>query len=686
MAADDDIVLKIVIKGQDPSEITRLANETAGRLADESAKHIGKMTDLHKKAAQDQENATKEATDSEIKDAQRLQEAIKKVEAQRNASMDAMLNRMKNVTIIAQGLIQAFEGQVRSFISLGNEIDKVVNVYGSLKGGIDEIREASKGEIADIDIISAKNRAFALDLHLTDTQFGIVAAAADRFADSIGGTSTKEKFDTLIQGLTTGRAKTLLAGGVMEDTTKVVEDYAKAHHTVSEALTEEAKKIAVAEDALRSMDKKLIESGVEVDNFAHEWERTSAVMQNTWDHILLGLGQFLIGIEQGFEKIPAYLKIGVAKIKDQIMGGTQHYEEQARAELGRQLEQYERDQDTIVEKARARQKSADAYTIPMRGPNIDAKKAAKLSAAALSQEYYPNYNRAVDENGDELPTTRAGQYDKDQALLDIIGATDYQHRMGGMDSGDMDAEYQKVANRTGHSPFDQSMGFNADKLAEQMAKVQPRIDQLKKEAGDRGIFGILMFGPDGPDQLYSEMDEFQKTQSDMADMLTETAHKMAEAGAASLAAWTANTQGAKKSFRDVTNELATALSTEAYLKGLEAVAKAIGFAASEDYVGAEKSLAEAAAWGALGAAAGLGARAIGHSSAASTSTGTSTKTGSAGGYGGYTKSSTSGSGNNAPLTINLSVFPGGEAEAGRQINKALDAYYSQTGKGARAAA
>ena len=63
MATDDDIVLKIVIKGQDPGEIARLAQETTGRLAEESAKHIGKLTQLHKQAAQDQEDAAKRSAD-----------------------------------------------------------------------------------------------------------------------------------------------------------------------------------------------------------------------------------------------------------------------------------------------------------------------------------------------------------------------------------------------------------------------------------------------------------------------------------------------------------------------------------------------------------------------------------------------------------------------------------------------
>ncbi len=668
--ADDDIVLKLVIKGQDPSEITRLANETAGRLADESAKHIGKMTDLHKKAAQDRENTTKETADSEIK-------AILRVEAQHKSSMDATLERMKNVTIIAQGLVSAFKAQANAAFQLGEDIDRLTNVYGSLKGSIDEMRTATAGEVSDYDLITTKNRAMLMDLKLTDQQFGIVAKAADNFADTLG-TNTKEALDQLIEGLATGRTKTLEHAGAIKDVDAVYEAFAKKLGTTADKLTDNAKRTAVIEEALRNLDKKNKESGEIVDNFSHRWEVMSASIKNLADSFKLNLGEAIMYVVHGLGQTADLLDLMKARFKD--IGGSGNFDKAARDIAMR--DEDKKNRDALFEHYINRTGTPDdVYKYNGGGAGL----IKKPKAPGLGQIYYPDYNRPLDENGDEYQRTRAGQYEKDQALLDIIGSTDYQHRMGGMDSGDMDAAYQKAANRTGHSPFDQSMGFNADKLAEQMAKVQPRIDQLKKEAGERGIFGMLMFGPDGPDQLYSEMDEFQKVQSDMADMLTETAHKMAEAGAASLAAWTANASGAKKSMRDVTNELAIALSTEAYLKGLEAVAKAIGFAVDQDYASAEQSLAEAAAWGALGVAAGLGARAIGHSVPSSTGTGTSTKTGSAGGYGGYTKSSTS-SGNNSPLTINLSVFPGGEAEAGRQINKALDAYYSQTGKGARAAA
>ncbi len=697
MPGNDDVVLKLIIKGQDPAEIQRLAAETSGRLASESAQHIKRLTDLHKAAAEEQSAAMKKAIDSEIKESQKLLDAIQKIERQREimanratASWDRMLERLENITVVARGVFDVIQAGAQRFVNLGNEIDRVTNVYGSLKGSIDEIREASKGEISDIDIISAKNRAFAKDLMLTDEQFGIVAAAADRFADSIGGASTKEKFDNLIDGLATGRLKALASAGVMVDAEKVVAAYAKAHGTVAEALTDEAKKIAVAEAALKAMDKKLIESGKELDNFAHQWESTSALIQNTWDHLLLGLGEFILGAWKGLTiDLPNAVKIGFAKLKDQIPGVDAHFEDQARAAYGKQLEEYDRQQDAIIAKAKARQGNANAYHIASQGPTVDSKKAAAYASKQLGEMYFPDYNRALDSEGNEIPGGHAGQYERDQRLLEIIAQTD-QRRVGGADSDEMSATYQRVADRTGHSQSDVTMGFDADKFEAQMTKVQGRIDQLKKENGERGILGMLIFGVDGPDQLYAEMDAFQQAQSDMAVMISNTAQQMAAAVGQSMANWIADTQGAKKSLRDVTNEMLVQLSAQAFTKGLMELAEAAASAATYNFDAAGKHLIAAAAFGAVGAAAGVGARAIGHSStAAPSSTSRPTSRASGGGYGygsGSSGSSGRSSGDAPPLTVNLTVFPGGEAEAGRQLNKALAAYYNQTGKGLPAAA
>ncbi len=91
----------------------------------------------------------------------------------------------------------------------------------------------------------------------------------------------------------------------------------------------------------------------------------------------------------------------------------------------------------------------------------------------------------------------------------------------------------------------------------------------------------------------------------------------------------------------------------------------------------------------VGTAAGLGARAVGTAAPGPTtaaSSGMSTSTNGSGAFGSNgRRSSSSSSQNDQPLTINLTVMPGGEAEAGRQINKALNAYYSQTGQGVPAA-
>src|SRR6185312_15768201 len=281
---NDDIVLKLIIKGQDPAEIQRLAQETSGRLAQESAAHIGRLTQLHKAAAEEQSAAMKKAIDAEIKDSTRLLDAIQKIERQREivanratASWDRMLERLENVTVIAQGLIGAFKSQASAAFALGESIDRITNVYGSLQGSIEQMREAARGEVSDFDLISTKNRALEKDLKLTDEQFGLVAAAADHFADAIG-VNTKEALDQIV------------------DADAAYERYARSIGTTSDKLSDQGKRIAIIQDALRAMDKKLGESGAQVDDFSHRWEKTTASMSNFADALKMRLGEAIVSV------------------------------------------------------------------------------------------------------------------------------------------------------------------------------------------------------------------------------------------------------------------------------------------------------------------------------------------------------------------------------------------------------
>ncbi len=681
MPGNDDIVLKLIIKGMDPAEIIRLAQETSGRLAQESAVHINKLTQLHREAAQAQSDAQKKAVDEEIKEQTKLLDAIQKIERQREivanrakGAMDRMLERLENVTTVATGLISAFKAQANAAFQLGEDIDRLTNVYGSLKGSIDEMRDATRGEVSDYDLIATKNRALEKELKLTDTQFGLVAAAADHYADAIG-TNTKEALDKLIDGLSSGNLKMLAHAGIIVDADAAYQRYAESIGTTADRLTDSAKRIAIVQDALRAMDRKLADSGGNVDDFAHDWEKATATIKNLADAFKLDLGRAIAFVVNNLSSIGDAVGLAKAQFLDLMsLGHTDRY-----GALANDIENRGSRKQALDALANGSFHRGDSVPEDFlkndkyryQGGNTD-----KLIKSQTEKSYEP------DIMGREYGTHQAGGTLRDLEAQAMAGTTSADDFVKGREAMAKEEEKYQAAIRG-----------EAQKTADQMAKTLEDVAKRKDEllqTSDRaggGLFSIMLFGPDGPDKTYAEMDSFQQATVDMMGVIADTSHKMAEAVGQSLANWVSDTQGAKKSFRDTTNELLVSLSTQAYVKGLMEVAEALASFATYNTDAGYKHLAAAGAYALVGTAAGLGARAIGHSAAAGSSTSTPTsKSGSANVavYGTNSRSTGSGS-EGPPLTINLTVLPGGEAEAGRQINKALDAYYAQTGRGAKAA-
>jgi len=693
---NDDIVLKLIIKGQDPAEIQRLAQETSGRLAQESAAHIGRLTQLHKAAAEEQSAAMKKAIDAEIKDSTRLLDAIQKIERQREivanratASWDRMLERLENVTVIAQGLIGAFKSQASAAFALGESIDRITNVYGSLQGSIEQMREAARGEVSDFDLISTKNRALEKDLKLTDEQFGLVAAAADHFADAIG-VNTKEALDQLVDGLATGRLKTLEHAGVIVDADAAYERYARSIGTTSDKLSDQGKRIAIIQDALRAMDKKLGESGAQVDDFSHRWEKTTASMSNFADALKMRLGEAIVSVWGMLDSLTDKMAkaFTLSQTQVDILESGKHYSD---ADLAKMQGRFHGG-DSVPEDFL--QSDKYKYRGDAGGSIDEAKVAASRKEAARKAEEQARKQAQFNEQFDQMlrggkgPLYGTGvnntDYTSDEdALIAQAGGDTVS---GGAEEFAKDNEAKAQSYEKLQATVRKEAQDTADKMGAVMEGVVKRRESVESRTG--GLMYALLFGQDGPDKTYEEMDAFQQATVDMGGMISETMGKMAEAVGSSLANWVADSAGARKSFRDITNEMLVNLSAQAYTKGLMELAEAAASAATYNYDAAAKHLYAAGAYALVGTAAGVGARAIGHSAPASSSASSTSRPTTSSGAGrsfGSSGSSSSDAGNGT-VTFNLTVFPGGEAEAGRQINIALDRYNAQTGRGVRASA
>ncbi len=737
----NQVLLKMIIRGMDPAEVRRLADQTYGQLKTEAARHLDELSRLHTEASQKQTEEKKKQIDAEIKAEQKALGAVTQLmrqqEIEANKAHNAWRRTMEdleNITTVARGVFDIVQGGWGRFKQLADEVSKTMNVYGSLKGSIEEMREASNGEISDMDLILTKNKAMQKELALTDAQFGMVAASADAFADSLG-TDTKGALDSIIDGLATGRTKMLESAGVIIDTDKAYVAYSEKIGVAVNRLTDHEKKLAVVEASLKSMDKKLAESGGEIANFASSWDKSLAQISNLTDKVFLFIGDRIQDIIIGFSiGLPNAIKISLAKMKDMIPGVNEHYEDQARAALGAEMDAYEtgasnkrassaqkrldtpgaydQKRDAKAENELRKKQFAPQYAAEAKAAATEAQKHIDAdrkfwNKAKPGQEEFVNEAQAfpnLTEMGFE-PDSGARGTDAEASNVRFLSShPDYAGfrsqnpsvapqgtDLGSQPDYSIDESAMKLLTAAGGGDKTNQGDAAAflerfqvefvDPLKEKVAATDAELRETSEKAGG-GIASLILFGVDGPDMAYEQMDNFQKSIVDMSGMVSNAAKQMTAALGKSLAATIAGEKGASASLKKITHDMLLSLSEQAATQMLFKIALGIGDLASQNYPGAALNFASAAAFGALAVGTGLGARATGGGSSAAApgvaSGGMSSASPSQFGSGGV-KDSANDNAEKQPVTINMTVMPGGEAEAGRSIIRALDAAEAKEG-------
>ncbi len=709
MAVNDDVLIRLVIKGLDPSEVTRLANQTGGQLAAEMGKHFVKLTELHALSKQKLEAEERKSVNEQIKEHQKLLDAAKKVynsvekEATKaaNESMNAWrraMNDLKNIVVVGAGAVTFWQNVIGKAKDLGDESARLTNIYGSLKGSIDEMVRATDGQISNTDLILTKNRAVEKELQLTDQQLGAVAAQADRFADALG-INTKDALDKLIDGLASGRTKMLAAAGVIVDNQEAYREYAKKIGIAVDRLTDHEKKLATVEASLKAMDKKLVESGGGVKNFADDWEKTAAQLQNVWDKMLLSLGKFVqefkFGITHGIPVAMAQLKdllhdytpIGFAQ---DMVGGKrkQSYESEVIARL-KASDKAEADAAAAkVAAAQARLNDPNAYTQPRDAAAEDRNRPVDKKAVSererLQKEAEKTFGIMFGHKKGTFDTQGFDSSFTQFPNLAEMGIANDVSLSGGALAADKNAELDRLMGGAGAS-LQALMDELDDKVVKPLqAKVTASEEDLKatNEAAGGGIMARLLFGPDGPTESLKMMDEFGKASVDSMGMVADAGMAMADALGKSLVATIAGGKGAKASIRDVTHAILEGLAAQAFAKAIFNTAE--GFAALAlgpiGGVSAAGFFKAAALYGAVGVAAGLGARGVGQSAGDSGGIGAASSAGS-GGFGSSSGFRSANDNSGRPIVINVNgAIPGTEAEVGRAIWKTLKAHSAESGE------
>jgi len=740
---EDQILLKLVIQGQSPDEIHRLAAQTQGKLNDEMKVLIDHLTQLHRDAAREQsaEDAAKtkkmmDNAEKQISVVNQVMRANEAAAAKTTTAWKEALEVSKNMIITARGMYDVITGGLGRLKALGDEIDRLTNVYGALRGSIDEMRTASKGEISDYDLITTKNRAFEKELELTDKQLGAVAAAADNFADSLG-LNTKEALDSLIDGLANGKIKMLQHAGVVIDAETAYKKYAAQIGVAGDQLSDHGKKIAIVRESLRAMDEKLAKSGNTVDDFSHRYEQMTASLKNSTDQLLLFFGEVAVAIFELFDTtIPRAIRHAAATIQDSlgtngILGSAIKSIPGVGGLLGVAIgngatNNLDREKafDAIQDKIKADAVSKNARDAAARlkeGTSYDYQKgsvrdsinqkkvesdAKAAEAEALRRQKSADSLDAMFRKGSGIGAASLGeeatvhQFESPAGLTAALGAPNTFAMTETIRKAQMAKQEadEKDQFRQAQEAAEAMAKLNEDTANEMMDKA----DKLRERAGN-GIFATLLFGPSGREELIDDIDAFKNTAADAMGMVADTAMKMADALGQSLAAFVSGDKNKKKSIRDTTHDILEALAAQAYARAIFETAEGLASLALGPIGGVSAGMHFAAAgmFAAVGTAAGVGARAIGqsagqtqeqkfqaqHDSAAAKqqfneSHGYSTSSGSSSsGFGSGGMRSSGGSGGDQQVNIYVNSPLGDRAEIGRGINLALAEYFAQSGRG-----
>jgi len=677
MPSEDTILLKLVIKGMDPAEVQQLAASTQGELNARTKTYLDQLVAMHKQANEATSKDAKAAAQQQIDVLEKQLDAVTKVGRAHEIAANRASNEwrrtaedLENITTVATGAIEVMMAGWERFKRVGEEIVKDTQIYQGLKGSIDQMREATKGEVADIDLISAKNRGYQKELKLTDEQYGTLSAAAKQYAD-VTGTNVKEALDGLIDGMATGRLKMLAHVGVMVDAKKAAEDFANAHGLIVEKLTDEEKLQATQEAAMQKMTEKTKEFGEEAVNVAGLIEQAFAKVKNAVTGAAHAIGSIKLG-DTGHD----YSDAELADLKSRLPYGMK-----------------ETDKDFY----------GTEYAAALR--NQAAFRAAREAQrnAAIDKQYQENFG---DDNGLNTSTTQeqmnalGGRFagttgaersklkpNKEPDAYDISGAFDnyspYGKQVGGKEREEKLAALKDAM--TGENPDfidEKAMDQATGAFVKHKEEMQRLVDDVNQKTGG-GFFTALLFGPDGPGEAYKHMDEFTRAQVESMGMVSAAGKKMTEALGANIAASIAGDKQHATSVQKMTHDILEGLAAQAIAKALFETAEGVASLAMYNLPAAALHFESAALFGAIGVGAGLGARAVGTGNSAAASTGSSNASGgggfTSGPRGGYGSSSGTGQ-NAAPITINISnVLPGSEAAVGREVAKALSAYTRESG-------
>ena len=715
MGALNDIVMKLVVQGMNPAEAQRVASQSLGAIENEIKASMARQVEAHRKAAEAQTATEKKESKEQVREAtkktQELMKAFKAVEkeAEKAAKGTSVhwrrtLEDMENISTIflalkssIGGAISLVSGLAKGSAAAANEAERIGHVYGS-RGGqeLNAIRAlAGNGvNISGFDLARARNKQLIGELELSQKQFADLAAAADDLGDALG-VDAAGALDSMITALETGRTKTLAAMGVIVDADSAVADFAATHGKFVSELTDSEKKLAVQEEMLAKIGAAAEKASGKTGDFKDEWGRLKTELSDAYDEQLAAignsekLGEAMRTLWEATKASGEWLGNWTYALTNPMGGLTQLTDSiNAQAAAFENLRRKALDAQRVIDNdKRGKADGLAAYDGEMvQGDSVSVwyQKQMLLSDTTLKRSKAASKTRA----GNSEPTG------VDRMIADMLAAREEASRSADIgrryredQTADTEHLFSQIAPYSGTTDQERLLGYDsaaasdgaAQAGAAQAKALKAEIENLRGIAGN-GIMADLIYGPEGGrEKFLSDIELAKQKTAEMADFVGNAGAQMATALGAELSAALAGEKSFSAAIRDATRNTLKMLSQESIVRALFESAK--GFAAlAMGSPGAALHFKSAAMFGAVGVAAGLGARAIGGGTSASGGTSSVPTSRRTNEFSGSSGSRSSDSDQSRPINLYVYVPPGGNAESGRQVVKAIQEYEASTGK------
>ena len=190
-----------------------------------------------------------------------------------------------------------FSEQGASVIRLQTSFDSVARSYNANSTEIlSSMRAASRGTIADTDLMLAANRAMLLGVSTNADELGKITEVAIARGRAMGLTSA-EAIDRVYTGIGRLSPKILDDLGIITNATQRYEDYAKAHDTTASALDDFTKR-EIIKQAIISSSADLVK-GYTADQ-ASSYEQLTAAWTNYSNGLKMTAAGSFMGVNGGF--------------------------------------------------------------------------------------------------------------------------------------------------------------------------------------------------------------------------------------------------------------------------------------------------------------------------------------------------------------------------------------------------